>query len=43
MGAGVMLKYDNMVFYHNGEPIRIMTIDTVVKIRLVVGFGCIEG
>jgi len=31
MGSGVMLVYDNKTIYHNGEPNRIMTIETVIN------------
>ena len=31
MGGGVMLVYDNKTIYYNGEPNKIMTIETVIK------------
>nr|MBC8465824.1 hypothetical protein [bacterium] len=33
LGAGVMLVYDNKTIYHNGEPNRIMTVETVMKFK----------
>ena len=31
MGGGVMLVYDNKTIYHNGEPNRVMTVETVIR------------
>jgi len=31
MGGGVMLVYDNKTIYYNGEPNRIMTIETAIS------------
>ncbi|MBT3232695.1 MAG: hypothetical protein HN356_07755 [Calditrichaeota bacterium] len=33
MGGGVMLVYDNKTIYYNGEPNKIMTIETVIKFK----------
>ncbi len=33
MGKGVMLVYDNKTIYHNGEPNKIMTIETVITFK----------